>query len=571
MVTETGALVTPRGPGPTLRAMPAEGVFPRQGPRPTSSDAEKTLYRALSSQLPKGWTAWHSLRIRADRKYEGEGDFVVAIPDRGILVLEVKGGAIEIRDGQWLQNGRRMKRPPRDQAHRYKNSLIDRLEATCQHARPWVGIACAFPDTPFSAGPSEGGVCDAVLGQQDLPYLNEALTELAARQFEQARKPRGHEWIDALHALWCETWTPKLSLGEKTKLRVQELIALDADQLQLLDQVDESPRMLVRGGAGTGKTLVAREMYRRLEKRGRRPLYLCSTSALAAGLRAWGIEHAWTVRKHAARLLERAGIAMQGGAPSSQWASETWELAPLQAATDALPELDEPYDAVVVDEGQDMSSSDWDLVQAIAQDRALWVFADARQGFWESRAVPEGVLPALFRLTKRYRCPEPLARFADGYARDDEGARAGRGADEDALELPMEELRVVEVPSQSAVADKVALEIHKARGEGMAPADIAVLTLAGQSRTALGVADRIGAFDVVRADDPRAANHVVADTFLRFKGLERPWIIVTEVYLGERRYDVRMHVALTRATVGCVVVATAEQIGKDERLQKALG
>ncbi len=122
---------------------------------------------------------------------------------------------------------------------------------------------------------------------------------------------------------------------------------------------------------------------------------------------------------------------------------------------------------------------------------------------------------------------------------------------------------MVRVPTQSAVPNKVALEIQKALGAGMKPRDIAVLTLAGQSRTTLCVADEIGQWTVVRASD-----HIVADTFLRFKGLERPWIIVTEVYLAERRYDVRMHVALTRATVGCVVVATAEQVDKDERLQQ---
>jgi len=43
-------------------------------------------------------------------------------------------------------------------------------------------------------------------------------------------------------------------------------------------------------------------------------------------------------------------------------------------------------------------------------------------------------------------------------------------------------------------------------------------------------------------------------------------VIVTEVGLGEKHHDVRMHVALTRATVGCVVVATGREIGKDARL-----
>ena len=128
---------------------------------------------------------------------------------------------------------------------------------------------------------------------------------------------------------------------------------------------------------------------------------------------------------------------------------------------------------------------------------------------------------------------------------------------------------MVRVPTETAVLGKVATEIQKALGGGMSPGDIAVLTLAGQTRTELGVAGRIGSHAVVRADHPAAAEQVIADTFLRFKGLERPWIIVAELYRGGHRYDVRMHVALTRATVGCVVVATAEQIERDPRLGRA--
>ena len=80
------------------------GLWPRQQPRPTKSTAEHSVYNALSKQLPAHWLAWHSLRIRTENGLEGEGDFIIAIPDRGFLVLEVKGGAIEQRDGRWFQN-----------------------------------------------------------------------------------------------------------------------------------------------------------------------------------------------------------------------------------------------------------------------------------------------------------------------------------------------------------------------------------------------------------------------------------------------------------------------------------
>jgi len=49
-------------------------IFPQGGPRPTSSAGERRLYDTLAKQLPEGWTAWHSMRLRIHDRYEGEGD-----------------------------------------------------------------------------------------------------------------------------------------------------------------------------------------------------------------------------------------------------------------------------------------------------------------------------------------------------------------------------------------------------------------------------------------------------------------------------------------------------------------
>jgi hypothetical protein len=61
---------------------------------------------------------------------------------------------------------------------------------------------------------------------------------------------------------------------------------------------------------------------------------------------------------------------------------------------------------------------------------------------------------------------------------------------------------------------------------------------------------------------------VVADTFLRFKGLERPFIVVAELDGGlGHRFGTRMHIALTRATVGVRVLCSPDELDKDERLR----
>jgi len=513
----------------------------------------------LSAKLPSGWLAWHSVRIRTRDNFEGEGDFVLGVPDHGVIIVEVKGGAIEKRDGVWLQNGRPMEQSPRSQAHGYMNKLLRKLEERCAGAVPWIAIATAFPDTPFAQEPTQGDLAGAVLGQQDLLYLNDALPALVERLFAGKPPPRSARFIDALHDLWCETWTPRLTLGTRVRMRDMELVPLDRNQVEMLDLVEHNTRLLVRGGPGTGKTLLAREMYRRLEAQSKRPVIVCSTNALAAGLRADGLLDAYTVGELAARLLQQAGVPMQQGAEPGAWTAETWQLASLQAAMDAVPAVERIYTAVVVDEAQDFRPNDWELVKAIAADGPLWAFCDDGQGFWEDRPLPDGLFPASFQLRKRYRCPEPLAVIGDQYR--------PRGAEEsEPPHGPIDELTIVRAPSEGVLEERVANEIQKARGAGVAMSNIAVLSLGGQTRTRLCAADKIGATDVVRADHEGADDHVVADTFLRFKGLERPWIIVTELAFGTTKCDVRMHVALTRATVGCVIVATCEEIEADPRL-----
>lgn len=67
-------------------------VFPPDAPRDRTNRGERTVHAALVHHLPDGWTAWNSLRVRGGGDWEGEGDFVVACPARGLLVLEVKNG-----------------------------------------------------------------------------------------------------------------------------------------------------------------------------------------------------------------------------------------------------------------------------------------------------------------------------------------------------------------------------------------------------------------------------------------------------------------------------------------------
>lgn len=537
-------------------------VFPRSSPRPTTSHAERDLYGALNKSKLAGWRAWHSLRLRVGGAWEGEGDFVIACPTKGLLVLEVKGGQIELRDGHWLQNGKRLDKSPRDQGQTFVRNLLAELKRQKVEAPPF-GVAVAFPDCEFSAGPQTGDLKGAVLGRRELSVLDLALPSLFKEVVPEFAVPKSPKWVDALHALWGSTWVPTVTLAARVEDAESRCVAMDAAQLTLLDMAEDVSRAHVQGSAGTGKTLLATELCRRAAKKGQRALYLSFTDALAntidaqfvAGFPKGERPRAVSIRHYAKDLLVASGQKTPGSTDGF------WKDVSFQAACEALPtETDRPA-LVVIDEAQDFEASDWELVEQLAGARRLWVFRDGAQAFWSDRPMPEKLAATLtpLKLLKQQRCPAAVWNFASQYTSSPVEPRLNAKPD-------AQTLRAVAVP-ESGIAERVRHEIDSLRKEGVAPEDIAVLTLAGQTKSKLFALTKLGAHALVRADAPEASTCVVMDTFLRFKGLERPFIIVAEL-AGKHitRYETRMHIALSRATVGAIVVSDTETAKKDSRL-----
>ena len=74
----------------------------------TASRAERLMFGGLRDQLPDDYTVLHAVawtrRTRGYPDSDGEVDFVVIHPTRGLLVLEVKGGRIRVdgETGKWF-------------------------------------------------------------------------------------------------------------------------------------------------------------------------------------------------------------------------------------------------------------------------------------------------------------------------------------------------------------------------------------------------------------------------------------------------------------------------------------
>ena len=70
------------------------------------SRAEGKVFDALEERLGGDWEVFHSVgwvvRDKEQGSDDGEIDFVIAHPERGVLCLEVKGGGIECKHGEWF-------------------------------------------------------------------------------------------------------------------------------------------------------------------------------------------------------------------------------------------------------------------------------------------------------------------------------------------------------------------------------------------------------------------------------------------------------------------------------------
>jgi superfamily I DNA and RNA helicase len=355
---------------------------------------------------------------------------------------------------------------------------------------------------------------------------------------------------------------PTLNLGQKVRIDQDMRIQLDEEQLARLDEIEENDRVVIRGAAGTGKTLLAREVALRQAEAGEKVLLLCFTDALGHWL-AETITHpnvtSVAVRHFAARLLGEEDPSGLGADPV-----EYWNTVSLRAALDGLPEEKSRWDAVIVDEGQDFSEEDWDLVQECMRPHSrLWVFADENQAFWKDRKLPERIEREFFkiRLKKPYRCPPAIQNLTDCYA--------GRcQADNPLLKQGIQEntLRLV-TSSEQRVIKQVGKEINRLIAEGLKPHEIAVISMRGRSeKENICHLNELGGRKVVLATDREADSQIICDTFLRFKGLERPAVIVTDLRLVTGLYETRMHIAVSRATSLMRIVGVEKEMKKDPRL-----
>ncbi len=535
----------------------------------TKSDAERLLYERFRQSLGDDYVVFHSVAwqgVTADgRPRDGEADFIVAHPQSGILVVEVKGGTIawNPETGEWTsvsRNGHVSRiRDPFAQARESKYALRDALQCSTPGLRQLsLGHAVAFPDVVAGGdllGPDKPRAI--VLDRADL-------ADLAAWVARVMRHWQGESRCDAVARLTARDALMKL-LAAPRELRPalwgeiaqwqRELIRLTDQQFAILNMLNRQRRARICGCAGSGKTLIAVEKATRLAQQGMRVLLTCFNKRLAAELqgRLAGQNNLDVFNFHdlCARFAEEAGVLPAMGDDEQAFYDRHLPEA-LMVATEKLGPR---YDAIIADEGQDFADEWWVPLQMTLRDPdggILYIFYDDNQKLYpRARQLP--ILDEPFELTINCRSTQRIhaqvMKFYQGQTQPLSGGPEG---------VPPE---VVWCESKRPFIPELQRVLDRLIGEERVPPEHITMLVGARLDWLMKHAN------VLRprlTDDPaRRGAAIYCATAHSFKGLESPVVILTNVdasWIGDWMRDVPrlLYVACSRASAHLIVLLARE-------------
>ena len=535
-------------------------------------EAEIDVYEQLQSQLPGSFRCYYSrpwlgLTASGEEK-EGEADFVVAHPEHGFLVIEVKGGAVRRLEGseQWISKNRlgitNNIKDPVKQASDSKHVLLKKLKDDIRLSRKFItarhGVIlpnCSPPGRDL--GPAMPLWLFAF--SKDMDNLGNWVSARLANHEdgELSGNGLGSEGMKILHALLAGPVELRVNLQRSLRADKREIERLTRDQLDVLDSLEDHPQMSISGGAGTGKTLLALEKACRLAEQGQRVLVTCFNQPLGQylGRVTGGYSGIVAANFHAAclALVKQSGGKIPEAATMDLFFRESLPTALVDALA-SNPDLS--FDAVIVDEGQDFPSEWLTALRLCLKDPEhgqMYVFYDDNQKVYR---LDGGWLlelpPSRFLLTRNMRNTKSIHDCSKPWYRSPRVVRASGPAGEPVAWR--------EIPGNRDLPQAVGAILSELVGQhGVSWGDIAILTGASTENSPLVKGGQIAGAPFVDASQAHSGR-LVFDTVRRFKGLDRPVVLLTEV--GRLTDQELVYIALTRPSLLLYVLGKADELSR---------
>lgn len=265
---------------------------------------EKQIFATLrNSRLGVDWVVLHSLNLpRHLRQNAGEIDFLIMVPGKGILVLEVKSHQRVVRkNGIWhLGNDEPTLRGPFEQARLAMHSLKEDLPRELMGGLPFT-YAVAFTHVRFDEVSTEWNPWQVIdrrhMGNDELHNaIENVLDENRNELLRKLNDPNQQKAVGWFHPSELQPTVQRIrelrqhlrgnfeihavpeDLDRGRKAEYRHFLA---EQFDALDLMSTNQRILFEGPAGTGKTLLAIESASRSLHQATPTLVLCFNRMLA--------------------------------------------------------------------------------------------------------------------------------------------------------------------------------------------------------------------------------------------------------------------------------------------------
>ena len=257
---------------------------------------EADMYKRIQKDCENSslhWYVWYdlSLPIAYAGQSEIQIDFLL-ICEKGAIVLEVKGGAIQVIGGRYYYSGKNgsltpMKITPFDQASHYKWALLK--NNVLNGDQMFVDYAVAFPHQKLSiTNPNEN--IDQSFWLWDKSYHDDeemSFADFCESILDEARENSSKSrYVHILNEDELKEIVDILSptiedKGRYAQSSLSEVLNwLHIENLDLLEGLSRNKRIIIEGGPGTGKTTMAKAFIKKHS--GLKGLYLCQNILLHA-------------------------------------------------------------------------------------------------------------------------------------------------------------------------------------------------------------------------------------------------------------------------------------------------
>jgi hypothetical protein len=533
---------------------------------------EKSVFDLLAAG-PHDWTAIHSLELSPwNRGKRTEIDFVLVVPDTGILCIEVKSHENISFDGdRWYPE--EIKRSPFKQAADGRYTFFRRLkEKFPQFKHIPVVHLCIFPRARFDLR--------EILSVQQWELMDnrsfrqfgsgiEFCSNLKERMIRSIdvdqdlrpmRAPLSAEQIQSIVEACVPVQRRRPDLKEEIKRKEEELESvLRIQQKPVLTAVRWNPRLVVTGGAGTGKTLIAMEVAQRAARQGRR-VGLLAFNQLVASWMENQISKAepppnLIVGSATKVMAEMVDLVLPKNPSPGYW-KEEFPQALEERITDPDLRSSAAFDFMVIDEAQDFLSRPrlWECLDHFLErgfvKGSYTIFGDFENQVLSDKRLMDKTLddlqsssqPMRWHLDENCRNFETVGETAvqlsglgnnvyAGYKRTGGGSQS---------------YDIFFYRNDQEQRTKLQEWLKELKAKHYQPGDITLLSFCAPERSlAFRLKQEGSDFRPCRA----ANDHTGFASIHAFKGMENKVIILTDVTLGEPEfYRHLFYTGMTRAT-----------------------